>query len=293
MPPLGHNNSVSFLPDCTVYDEVNKNITENNSTLSDICIEFKSRAEEDAFLTDFTDERSSISSPTQFVSRKPKGLITASQITTYAALQLDCQYCTHVFSVLIVRNYTWLIQWDWSGAIVTTPIYYQQDPALLDFFTLYDQAVRLMRGRDDSVRGATQAETLKAFHANKEFHISQDLLIVTIPLQGHKSECGKYIIKPPVAQFYTPPGHATRTSIAYDIQRNHIIFFKDSWRVACDGIKKEGELYTILNCTCIHNVPHCSASGDIGKGIYHSTCTSQFANAPWVLTSSKHEFTPH
>ncbi len=63
---------------------------------------------------------------------------------TYAALQLDCQYRTHVFSVLVVRNYAQLIQWDRSGAIVTTPIYYQQDPALLDFFTLYDQAVRLM-----------------------------------------------------------------------------------------------------------------------------------------------------
>ncbi len=85
----------------------------------------------------------------------------------------------------------------------------------------------------------------------------------------------------------------TRTSIAYDIQRNCIIFFKDSWRVACNGIKKEGELYTILNHTCICNVPHCSASGDVGKGIYHSTCTSQFANAPWALMSSKHEFTPH
>ncbi len=212
---------------------------------------------------------------------------------TYTALQLDCQYCTHVFSVLIVRNYAWLIRWDWSGAIVTAPIYYQQDPALLDFFTLYDQAVRLMRGCDDSVCGATQAETLKAVHANKEFRISQDLLVVTVPLQGRKSECSEYIIKPPVARFYTPPGCATCTSIAYDIQRNRIVFFKDSWRVACNGIKKEGELYTILNHVCICNVPHCLASGDVGKGIYHSTCTSQFANAPWVLTSLKHEFTPH
>jgi len=115
------------------------------------------------------------------------------------ALQLDCQYRTHVFSILIVRNYARLIQWDWSGTIITAPIYYQQDPALLDFFTLYDQAVRPMRGRDDSIHSATQAETLKAVHANKEFHISQDLLIVTVPLQGRESECGEYIIKPPVA----------------------------------------------------------------------------------------------
>src|SRR6266702_1968710 len=150
-----------------------------------------------------------------------------------------------------------------------------------------------MRGHDDSIFGATQAETLKAVHANKEFHISQDLLVVTTPLQGCESECGKYIIKPPVTQFYTPPGHATHTSITYDIQRNRIIFFKDSWRVACNGIKKEGELYAILNHMCICNVPHCSASGDVGKGIYHSTCTSQFANAPLAPTTIKHEFTPH
>ena len=37
-----------------------------------------------------------------------KGASTASQITTYMALQLDSQYCTHVFSVLIVRDYAWL-----------------------------------------------------------------------------------------------------------------------------------------------------------------------------------------
>ncbi|KAH8983236.1 hypothetical protein EDB92DRAFT_1803960, partial [Lactarius akahatsu] len=53
-----------------------------------------------------------------------KGITTAGQITTYAALQLDCQYCTHIFSILIIRDYAQLIQWDLSGAIVTAPIYY-------------------------------------------------------------------------------------------------------------------------------------------------------------------------
>ncbi|KAI9428960.1 hypothetical protein H4582DRAFT_1826417 [Lactarius indigo] len=90
-----------------------------------------------------------------------------------------------------------------------------------------------------------------------------------------------------------PPGHTTHTSIAYDIHRDCIVFFKDSWRVACDGIKREGELYMILNRACIPNVPCCLASGGIGEDIYHSMCTSQFANAPWALTLLKHKFTPH
>ncbi|KAH9159380.1 hypothetical protein EDB89DRAFT_1916283 [Lactarius sanguifluus] len=260
----GH--SVSFSPDCTVYDEENKDITENNSALSDLFIEFKNRPEEDAFSTHFTDEN-----PTGFMSQKTKGVITAGQITTYAALQLDCQYRTHVFSVLIVRDYAWLIRWDRSGAIVTAPIYYQQDPALLDFFTRYDNADRSMRGHDDSVRYATQAETRKAIDANKEFSISQKLLVVNVPLQRPKSGYGSYVIKPPAGRFYTPPGRATRTSIAYDIERNCIVFFKDSWRVDCDGIKREGEIYAMLNDAGVPNVPRCSASGDVGEDIYHST----------------------
>ncbi|KAI9430286.1 hypothetical protein H4582DRAFT_2087211 [Lactarius indigo] len=259
------DHSVSFSPDCTVYDESSKNFTDNDSASSDFCIEFKFRAEEDAFSTDFTDEGPAVSSPTRIMSQKPKGITTAGQITTYTALQLDCQYRTHVFSVLVVKDYARLIRWDRSGAIVTAPIYYQHDPVLLDFFTLYDQAERPVRGHDISVRVARQAETLKAACASNEFLISQELLVVTVPLQGRESEWGE----------------------------DHIVFFKDSWRVACDGIKREGELYAILNRACIPNVPRCLASGDVGEDIYHSTCTSQFANAPWALTSSKHEFTPH
>ena len=58
------------------------------------------------------------------MNQAPQGVLTASQITTYAALQLDSQHRTHVFSVLIVGDYTQLIRWDWSGAITTAPIYY-------------------------------------------------------------------------------------------------------------------------------------------------------------------------
>ncbi|KAN0137526.1 hypothetical protein V8E53_004577, partial [Lactarius tabidus] len=56
-----------------------------------------------------------------------------------------------------------------------------------------------------------------------------------------------YVIKPPAVQLYMPPGPATCTSIAYDIQRNCIVFFKDLWRVACHRVLREGEVYVILS----------------------------------------------
>ncbi|KAI9441144.1 hypothetical protein BJY52DRAFT_1195097 [Lactarius psammicola] len=284
--------SVSFSPDCTVYDQANKDKTKSNSAFSDICIEFKIRPKEDAFLTDFPDEGPSISNPIPLMSQNQKGIATASQITTYVALQLDCQYRTHVFSVLIVRDYAQLIRWDWSGAIVTAPIFYQREPELMDFFTRYDQAARHLRGHDDSVRRATPGETQKAVCAHDDFYTSQGLLVVTVPHQDGKS-CGEYVIKLPVAQFNTPPGRTTRTSITYDIHRDHVIFFKDSWRVNYEGIMREGETYKLLNDTLICNIPHCSASGDVGEDTYHSTRTDQFTGEPWVLASSTPDFTPH
>ncbi|KAI9437064.1 hypothetical protein BJY52DRAFT_1098308, partial [Lactarius psammicola] len=262
-------------PDCTVYNQVNKDKTKSNSAFSDICIEFKIRPKEDAFLTNFPDEGPSVSNPIPLMSQNQKGIATAGQITTYVALQLNCQYHTHVFSVLIVQDYTQPIRWDQSGTIVTAPIFYQREPELMDFFTCYDQATRHLQGHDNSVHHTTPGETQKAVCAHNDFYTSQGLLVVTVPHQDGKS-CSKYVIKPPVAQFNTPPGCATHMSIAYDIHRDCVIFFKDSWRVNCEGIMREGETYKLLNNALICNIPHCSASGDVGEDTYHSTCSDQF-----------------
>ncbi|KAI9449787.1 hypothetical protein BJY52DRAFT_1192296 [Lactarius psammicola] len=67
----------------------------DRAVTNDIYIEFKNKAEEDAFLT----------GSNRLMNQLTKGVSTAGQITTYAALQLDSQYRTHVFSVLIVGDY--------------------------------------------------------------------------------------------------------------------------------------------------------------------------------------------
>ena len=46
----------SFVPDCTVYDQVCKNVLHTNSTISNIYIEFKSKVEDNAFLINIPDK---------------------------------------------------------------------------------------------------------------------------------------------------------------------------------------------------------------------------------------------
>jgi hypothetical protein len=107
----------------------------------------------------------------------------------------------------------------------------------MDFFTCFNQAEKPVQGHDSSVHKATPAEVRKAIYTNKSFN-SLELLVVTIPSKDCESKCNNYVIKPPVAQPYTPPSHATHTSITYNIQRDVIVFFKDSWRVACNEVER-------------------------------------------------------
>ncbi|KAH9039780.1 hypothetical protein EDB85DRAFT_1887196 [Lactarius pseudohatsudake] len=55
--------------------------TKKSSAVSDIWIEFKSKAEEDAFLVNFPDGGQSVSSSNRLMNQGPKGVSTAGQIT--------------------------------------------------------------------------------------------------------------------------------------------------------------------------------------------------------------------
>jgi hypothetical protein len=193
-----------------------------------------------------------------------------------------------------VKDYARLIRWDRSGAIVTGPIYYAKDPALLDFFVRYDQADKSVRGHDDTVHKASPDQTEKACLADDRFK-GLELLVVRVPqkVMSTNGLCtGYYVIKPPVARPHTPFGRATRTSIAYDIERHCIVFFKDSWRVNVPGMLKEGDVYVKLSGAKVPNIPRCSAFGDIDD---HTTHTDRYATAAWVHRSllPKGQMIPH
>ena len=64
----------------------------------------------------------------------------AGQITAYATLVLSAQYCTYLFLILILKDYSRLICWDCGSAVVTVLIFHNRDPYLLNFFIHFKDA---------------------------------------------------------------------------------------------------------------------------------------------------------
>ncbi|KAG2336465.1 hypothetical protein BDR05DRAFT_896695 [Suillus weaverae] len=99
-----------------------------NMATTEVVVEFKWSQTHDAFRE--RDDRAS------FISQTKKDIDTLGQITSYTAAQLTAQYCTHAFSVLIIQDQARIIRWDSEGAVVTSPICYNTEPHLADFFII-------------------------------------------------------------------------------------------------------------------------------------------------------------
>ncbi|KAG2059151.1 hypothetical protein BDR06DRAFT_828270, partial [Suillus hirtellus] len=116
-------------PDICVYPNGCEPSSPNcDVSATEIIIEFKWSPSHNAFCHPGADS---------LVSQMEKGMDTLGQIMSYTAAQLGTQFCTHVFSVLIVCDCAQIIRWDREGAIVTSTINYNNEPDLADFFHHY------------------------------------------------------------------------------------------------------------------------------------------------------------
>jgi hypothetical protein len=70
------------------------------------------------------------------------------QITLYAAAQLGSQFCTCIYSILIIKDSARIIQWGKTGAIVTEAIPYNMNPTIVEFFHRYHKAPSKVHGVD-------------------------------------------------------------------------------------------------------------------------------------------------
>jgi hypothetical protein len=211
----------------------------------------------------------------------------AGQITSYASLVMSAQYRTHLFTVLILKEYARLIRWDRGGALVTEPIYHDGQPHLLDFFIRFNDATRAARGRDLTVRPANSTERRKV-RGLQPFAKASSFLTITISDPSRRKDASNFIICAPYAQPDIPAGRWTRTSIAYDVQADKRVFLKDSWRIHLDDIPPEGETYARLHKGGVHNIAECALAGDVGEECFHRTWTQDFNGQSGVFQDSVH-----
>jgi hypothetical protein len=216
------------------------------------------------------------------------------QITAYATELLTSQYRTHAFTILICHDIARLIRWDCAGAIVTEPIYYNNDNYLHEFLIRYNDCSRETRGHDTTVTSPSPEEVQDA-RTFPELANETRLLAITIPDGSQRPGppgSSRYIIPRPHARPILPIGRFTRASIAYDVERNKLVLLKDSWRLLIDSVTPEGEVYAKLSNGNVPNVPVCSLACDIGDASgNHRTQTDKLVGQ--FPNNDTSHFTPH
>lgn len=271
-------------PDVCVYPDGQEPSTLNcDISTTEIIIEFKWSNSHDAF-------RQPSPRLDSVISHTEKGMDTLGQITSYAAAQLGTQFRTHAFSVLIVCDRARIIRWDREGAIVTSPIYYNEQPHLADFFHRYARASPEMRGVDTSVTLASDEEADLA-RSHLDLPSTTRMFKVDVP-NTEGSGSLTLIIPQPVTKPHSPVGRWTRACPAFDLGNKKLVMFKDSWRVSLPDVLPEGETYKLLKSCDVSNVATCIAYHDVPPSIpQQSTQTVKFEHAEWA--SSHLPLTPH
>ncbi|KAG1779841.1 hypothetical protein EV702DRAFT_1043716 [Suillus placidus] len=269
-------------PDVCMYPDGCEPSSPNcDVSTTEIIIEFKWSPSHDAFRQPGADS---------LMSQTEKGMDTLGQITSYTAAQLGTQFCTHVFSVLIVRDRTRIIRWDREGAIVTSPIDYNNEPDLADFFYRYARASPEMRGVDTSVMLAGDEE---ADLARSRLNIPSTTRMFKVDVPHVEGSGSVTLVFPqPVTKPHSPVGRWTRACPAFDLVNKKLVMLKDSWRVSLPDVLPEGETYKLLMSKKVAHIPKCIAYHDVPPSIaQQSTQTAKFGSAEWALPHLP--LTPH
>ncbi len=142
---------------------------------------------------------------------------------------MGAQYHMHMFIVLIIKDYTRLIQWDCSGVVITESIKFNEQWHLYNFFICYNVAKCEACGHDSMVGVPSDAKVEHAKSIVSELKDKQSFLTLTISDQCFITHC-------PKSQLYVLVGCWTCASFAFDISNKCWVLLKDSWCVLLDGI---------------------------------------------------------
>ncbi|TFK79591.1 hypothetical protein K466DRAFT_592319 [Polyporus arcularius HHB13444] len=217
---------------------------------------------------------------------------------SYAALIFTKQHRAHLFTVVLFGEMARIIRWDHSGVVVTKKFNYFSEPVKLGrFLWRLCHLSATQRGHDPtvaSVRSKTLDDDLMERRAKEPIHegdheIGQHARILFAQSIANKSDRCKitvdgrdFLVGRP--HFASPElaGRGTRCYVAIDCDHpdGPFVYLKDAWRVAHDGIEREGDVLAFLNDETlpggrVDGVPTLTVSQDVWKALHpdqHSEC---------------------
>ncbi|KAI1791985.1 hypothetical protein LXA43DRAFT_1181380 [Ganoderma leucocontextum] len=210
------------------------------------------------------------------------------QLCSYSSLVFDHQQRTHHFTIIILGQCARIIRWDRSGALVTKKFNYVQHPWMLGrFLWRFAHMTAVQRGHDPTAtRVLTTSDDYKLMkeRADVPQKNAQGLvvneharLLFKASVSNSSAQWWKlrvddtrtgpryFLVGEPHFQASGLAGRATHGYVAVDLAdpRGALVFLKDAWRVAHEGIEREGHILCYLNEKKVERVPTLVCHGDV------------------------------
>ncbi|TFY58525.1 hypothetical protein EVG20_g8114 [Dentipellis fragilis] len=249
----------------------------------ELCIEAK-RHVEDPF-SDPPPSKADERATYHFEKTALKAIHTRGQLISYASAHMSTQFRCFCFSVCLVdKTNARLIRWDRSGAIVSERFdFTKAESPLAEFLWRFNHLDDAQRGRDLSVTSASEEEAALARKHSMEGDIHKILVTNDADKVDHY-----FLVSAPSVYRLVVTGRASFGYIALDMQTKKKVWLKDSWRIDLDDMKKEFEIYKLLEKHSVRNISPLVCGGDVAGQM---TVTQNYADAAW--RSGEVDLLPH
>jgi len=194
------------------------------------------------------------------------------------------QFRVHTFTLSICGRSARFIRWDRSGATVTRSFDYIKEPHILaSFFWRYAHLIRT--SADTTLRlTSIAAESPTDQHVEKRLRdenpAHREFRIIMLPDRDDPDVETPFIISfPPKYTARSPFGRSHSTDVGVQYETREIVFLKDYWRADVDGMKKEGEIYALLESKGVPNIAPFGMGNDVR---HHKTLTHTLRNEKWA-----------
>jgi hypothetical protein len=225
-----------------------------------------------------------------FEAKQLLGTDCRGQLTSYATEWCTRQHRKWAFSVFIGGPYVRLIHWDRSAAVVTERFHIHNSQPLIDFLWRFCHMTDEERGRDETVRPATNEEVALADLKLQQWKNVKDRPVVVLKIWDTvEDKMREFIAWGSMANADSLTGRSTRAYPVYEIASDAVFFLKDTWRATT--LEKESDILQELNAANVPNVPKFECGDDIPGHItrchiYAFDASSQAPDSPGEPTLS-------
>ncbi|TFY60562.1 hypothetical protein EVG20_g7370 [Dentipellis fragilis] len=194
-----------------------------------------------------------------------------SRMVSYATEIQNRQHREFVLMAFIHQAHIRFMRWDRAGTIVSHPVGYDPTAELADdadinrLKSLYKKLSR--KGGEAEDKDRWLHHHLRAIISNRRFHPIYRIFCEDTPGCKKPETANRrkiYLIGKPLNFKGSPIGRASRGYVTLDVDRDSLVFMKDTWRPYVEDTRSETDIYVDLNAKRVRFIATVLAGGDVG-----------------------------